>query len=231
MITRGEVKPDPKKEEAICEFRLSKSPKHIKQFLDLAGYYRRLILTFSSIAKPLSYLLKKGVEFLWTQNQQKAFNEVKDILCSYPLLHDPDFNDSFIVICDASGYGIASVLSQKFNEKILLVAYASRTLSDTEINNATIGKELLAILYCVKTFRPYLYGREFQLETDHRSLVCLYNMKNPNSKLLQWRLYLNQYDDNIIYKKGVINFNADALSRNPLREVILNHSDPGIECV
>ena len=150
-----------------------------------------------------------------TEGQQEAFNKLKDTLYTYPLLQYPDFSRPFIVSSDASNYGVGGVLSQELDRKVLPIAYASRTLSDTEVNYSTIEKELLAILFSVETFRPYLYGRQFTLETDHRPLVWLHNVKNPNSKLIRWRLRLNEYDYVIVYKKGIINSNADALSRNP----------------
>ena len=218
-ITRDGVKPDPKKVEAVRRFPQPRNAKNIKQFLGLAGYYRRFIPDFSSIAKPLSYLLKKNVLFKWTESQNEAFNKLKNILCTYPLLQYPDFGQPFIVSSDASNYGLGGVLSQELDGKVLPIAYASRTLSKTEVNYSTIEKELLAILFSVETFRPYLYGRKFTLETDHRPLVWLHNVKNPNSKLIRWRLRLNEYDYVIVYKKGTTNSNADALSRNPCEEM------------
>ena len=116
-------------------------------------------------------------------------------------------------------------MSQKFHGKVLPIAYASRTLSDTEINYATIEKELLAILFSVENFRPHLYARQFTLETDHRPLVWLHNVKNANSKLVRWRYRLNDYDYEIVYKKGIINLNADALSRNPYDAEIHNQCE------
>ena len=215
IISRDGVKPDPLKVEAVRKFSQPKNAKNIKQFLGLAGYYRRFIPDLSVIAKPLTFLLKKNVTFRWTKTQHESFNKLKDILCAHRLLQYPDFSRPFIVSCDASNYGIRGVLSQNFDGKVLPIAYISRTLSETEINYATIEKELLAILYSVETFRPYLYGRQFTLETDHRPLVWLHNVKNANSKLVRWRYLLNDYDYEIVYKKGIINLNADALSRNP----------------
>ena len=139
------------------------------------------------------------------------------------MLQYPDFSKPFIVSCDASNYGIGRVLNQNFDGKNLPISYASRTLSDVEVNYSTIEKELLAILFSVETFRPYLYGRRFTLETDHRPLVWLHNVKNPNSKLVLWRYRLNEYDYEIIYKKGITNSNADALSRNPCDEIMQAH--------
>ena len=222
IISNEGVKPDPKKIEAVRKFPRPKTIKNIKEFLGLAGYYRRFIQNFSTIAKPLSYLLKKNVRFSWTNIQQTAFDKLKNTLCTYPLLQYPNFAKPFTVSTDASNYGIGGVLSQYTSGKDLPVAYASRTLSDTETNYSTIEKELLAILFCVETFRPYLYGRKFTLETDHRPLVWLHNVKNPGSKLTRWRFRLSEYDYDIVYKKGSINSNADALSRNPLQEMETN---------
>ena len=219
VISQDGVKPDPKKVEAVRKFPRPRTVKNIKQFLGLAGYYRRFIPKFSMIAKPLTFLLKRGVRFSWTDTQQKAFDDLKDILCTFPVLQYPDFTQAFVVTTDASNYGIGGVLSQGNVGKDPPVAYASRTLSDTEINYSTIEKELLAIIFCVETFRPYLYGRRFTLVTDHRPLVWMHNIKNPGSKLLRWRLRLGEYDYDVIYKKGSANSNADALSRNPFDDV------------
>ena len=98
----------------------------------------------------------------------------------------------------------------------LPISYASRTLNAGEMNYSTIEKELLAVLFGVEHFRPYLYGQQFTLITDHRSLVWLHNAKDPTSKLMRWRIRLNEYDYNIVYKPGKANSNADALSRNPV---------------
>lgn len=191
LITQQGVKPEPKKLKAVKKFPQPRSPKNIKQFLGLAGYYRRFIQNFSCISKPLSYLLKKEVPFRWTESQDVAFNKLKDILCTQPLLQYPNFEKEFIVISDASNYGLGGVLSQKFDVKVLPIAYTSRTLNDTEINYSTIEKELLGILFSVESFRPYLYGRKFLLETDHKPLIWLHNMKNPSSRLLRRRIRLN----------------------------------------
>lgn len=93
------------------------------------------------------------------------------------------------------------------------VAYASRTLSDTESRYSTIERELLAVVWAVKHFKPYLYGKKFTIYTDHRPLAWLYSLKEPNSKLTNWRLRLEEYNFEIKYKKGPQNTNADALSR------------------
>lgn len=107
------------------------------------------------------------------------------------------------------------MLSQGSIGTDLPIAYASRTLNPSECNYSTIEKELLAIVWSTKYFRPYLFGRKFVIITDHKPLQWLFSIKEPNSKLVRWRLKLQEYDYTIHYKKGVQNSNADALSRPP----------------
>lgn len=135
------------------------------------------------------------------------------MLCNEPILQYPDFNKEFIVTTDASQFAIGAILSQGQINSDKPISYASRTLNPAEINYSTIEKELLAIVFAVKTFRPYLFGRKFKIVTDHKPLTWLFSLKEPNSKLIRWRLLLSEYDYEIIYKKGKINSNADALSR------------------
>jgi len=218
VISETGVKPDPKKILAVQEFPRPKNAKNIKQFLGLAGYYRKFIPDFSKIAKPLTELLKKDVKFIWTSKQEDAFVYLRNSLCSEPLLQYPDFTKPFIVTTDASGYAIGGILSQGAIGKDLPIAYTSRLLNNAESNYSTIEKELLAIVYCVNYFRPYLYGHKFLLVTDHKPLVWLHSVKDPTSRLVRWRLKLAEYEYEVIYKAGKINVNADALSRNPISD-------------
>lgn len=151
-----------------------------------------------------------------------------------PILQYPDFEKPFVLTTDASNVAIGSVLSQGTIGSDLPVAYASRTLNTHEQNYSTTEKELLAIVWSVKYFRPYLFGRKFTIVTDHKPLQWLFSIKEPNSKLIRWRLRLEEYDYNIVYKRGTSNTNADALSRveinintNPdeISSVIVEHDD------
>ena len=216
IIFQDGVKPDPKKVSATRNFPLSKGKKNIKQFLGLAGYYRRFIPDFAKIAKPLTSLLKQSSKFVWGPEQKESFDKLRNILSSQPLLQYPDFIQPFVITTDASGYAIGAVLSQGPIGKDLPVAYASRTLNDAEKNYSTVGQELLAIVFAVKHFRPYVYGRTFTLVTDHRPLVWLHKLKDPVSRLARWRIKLQDYRYEIQYKPGRANSNADALSRNPV---------------
>lgn len=218
IITREGVKPDPKKVEAVRCFPRPKCRKNVKQFLGLAGYYRRFIPNLASSAKPLTSLLKKNVPFTWTEAAERAFETLKNVLCTQPLLQYPDFSKPFIITTDASDLAVGAILSQGEIGKDLPIAYASRTLSRAELNYNTTEKELLAIIFAVKHFRPYIYGQKFSLITDHRSLVWLDKLKDPTmgSRLARWKIKLQEYDYDIKYKPGRVNANADALSRNPV---------------
>lgn len=214
-ISADGVRPDPNKIKAITEFPVPRSPTNIKQFLGLVGYYRRFIPQFSKIAKPLTDLLKKDRRFYWETTHTLAFNQLRKSLCSEPILQYPDFTRPFILTTDASGYAIGGVLSQGNIGKDLPIAYVSRVLNKAEQNYSVIEKECLAIVYCTNHFRPYLYGRKFTIVTDHKPLIWLHSIKDPSSRLWKWRTKLAEYDYEIQYKKGRLNNNADALSRNP----------------
>ena len=215
IITEEGVKPDQNKIQAIQKYPAPRTPKGIKDFLGLTGYYRRFLLEFSKMARPLSSLLKKDVSFHCGSSQHTAFDHLRSALQKEPILQYPNFEMEFHVTTDASEYAIGGILSQAVDGKELPIAYASRLLNKAEINYATIEKELLAIVYCVRHFRPYLYGRKFILFTDHQPLIWLHRVKDPTSRLVRWRLKLSEYEYEIRYQPGKSNKLADALSRNP----------------
>ncbi|XP_063920701.1 uncharacterized protein LOC135135549 [Zophobas morio] len=214
VITENGVKPNPEKICAISDYPRPTNTKTIKQFLGLLGYYRKFIKNFAAIAKPLTSLLKKDIAFVWGPEQELSFTTFKQVLTNEPILQYPDFSKSFTLTTDSSNFAIGAVLSQ--GDRDLPVAYTSRTLNKAECNYNTTEKELLAIVYAVKHFRPYLYGQKFKIVTDHRPLTWLFNCRDPSSRLVRWRLLLNEYEYEICYKPGKINSNADALSRNPI---------------
>ncbi|KAL4152823.1 hypothetical protein QTP88_000656 [Uroleucon formosanum] len=213
IISENGIQPDPEKIKSVLQFPIPASVKEIKSFLGLSGYYRKFIKSYSLISKPMTNLLRKDVTFNWDTSCQEAFDKLKNILCSKPILQYPDFTKPFIVTTDASGKALGAILSQGEVSQDLPIAYASRTLSKCESNYSTTELECLAIIFAVKTFRPYLYGRKFIILSDHRALSWLFNLKDPLSKLARWRILLEEYDYEIKYKPGVLNSNVDALSR------------------
>jgi hypothetical protein len=213
LITEEGFKPDPAKVEAIEKFPRPENERQLKGFLGMAGYYRKFVPRFSKIAAPLHNLLKKDATFAWTSDQDNAFQNLRAKLTTHPILQYPDFTKEFVLTTDASNQGLGAVLSQGQIGKDLPIAYASRNLNNAEKNYTTSEKELLAIVWGIKHFRPYLYERKFKIASDHKPLVWIMNVKDPGSRLLRWRIQLEEYDYEIIYKRGAINTNADALSR------------------
>lgn len=226
IITDKGVKPNPEKTKAVKEFPTPKCPKDIKSFLGLVSYYRRFIPDLAKLAKPLTSLLKKDTVFSWENEHQLAFESLKGKLISAPILAYPDFTQPFLLTCDASNYAISAILSQGPIGQDRPIAYASRTLNKAECNYSVTEKECLAIIFGTKTFRPYLYGHKFTIITDHRPLKWLFNCKDPGSKLVRWRLKLEEFDYDVIYKRGRINSNADTLSRYPVNPILQDDVDP-----
>ena len=218
VISEDGISPDPAKLQAIRDFPEPQKVKDVQSFIGLAGYYRKFIKEFSKIAKPLTKLTKKTEKFAWAAEQQIAFNTLKEKLTTAPVLQYPDFTKEFNVTTDASDYAIGAVLSQGPIGNDRPIAYASRILNRAEQNYSTTEKELLAIVWAVKHFRPYVYGTKFKIVTDHKPLIWLFNVNDPGSRLIRWRLKLEEYDYEIIHKAGRANANADALSRNVKRE-------------
>ena len=141
--------PDPEKVSAVKNFHFPTNTREIKQYLGLCGYYRKFIPNFSSIAKPLTELLKKNVPFEWNQKTEDAFVSLKEILTTEPLLQYPDFSKPFVLTTDASSEALGAILSQGPIGQDLPIAYASRTH-----NNA----ERLNYRYKLLT-RPTLFGK------------------------------------------------------------------------
>ncbi|GJS26735.1 putative reverse transcriptase domain-containing protein [Tanacetum coccineum] len=155
---------DPAKIESIKDWASPKSPTEIRQFLGLAGYYRRFIEGFSKIAKPMTKLTQKNVKFDWGEKEEAAFQLIKQKLCSAPILSLPKVSENFIVYCDASHKGLGAVLMQ--NEKV--IAYASRQLKIHEKNYTTHDLELGDVVFALKMWRHYLYGTRCTVFTNHK---------------------------------------------------------------
>ena len=171
IISEQGIKPDPKKIEAVKEFPRPKNIKNIRQFLGLAGYYRKFIKDFAKISKSLTRLLQNDEPFNWTDEVNISFIKLKEALCSAPALIFPDLTQPFIITTDASGYAVGGILSQGKVGIDHPIAYTSRVLREPELNYDTSEKEALAMIHAVKIFRPYVFGRQFTILTDHQPLV------------------------------------------------------------
>ncbi|GJT53211.1 putative reverse transcriptase domain-containing protein [Tanacetum coccineum] len=208
---------DPAKIEAVKNWTSPTTPAEVRQFLGLVGYYRKFIKGFSKIAKPLTKLTQKNKNYIWGEEQESAFQLLKQKLCEAPILALPEGNNDFIVYCDASLQGLGAVLMQR--EKV--IAYASRQLKPHEENYTTHDLKLGAVIFALKIWRHYLYGTKCTVFTNHKSLQHILRQKELNMRQRRWLELLADYDCEICYYPRKANVVADALSREkqvkPLR--------------
>ncbi|GJT60770.1 reverse transcriptase domain-containing protein [Tanacetum coccineum] len=208
---------DPAKIEAVKNWTSPTTPIEVCQFLGLTGYYRRFIKGFSKIAKPLTKLTQKNKNYTWGDEQESAFQLLKQKLCEAPILALPEGNDNFVVYCDASLQGLGAVLMQR--EKV--IAYASRQLKPHEENYTTHDLKLGAVIFALKIWRHYLYSIKCTVFTDHKSLQHILCQKELNMRQHRWLELLADYDCEICHHPGKANVMADALSQKkqtkPLR--------------
>ena len=234
IVGGGAVRPESSKVEAIQRFPIPTNKKEIRQFLGLAGYYRRFIEGFASVALPLTDMTRKfaPVKIKWTEEGLEAFKSLKEKISTYPVLMCPDFTRPFLLQTDASDRGIGAVLSQE-DEKgdEHPIAFASRKLLPNEERYATVEKECLAIRWGTHIFRTYLLGNAFVIQTDHRALEWLDRFKENNGRLTRWSLALQPFQYSIKYRPGTSNANADALSRGvDIATEQLRRKSSGEEC-
>ena len=221
VVGGGKVQPELSKIEAMKQFQRPTTKKEVRTFLGMTGYYRRFIPQYSTIACPLTDLIRKSepIRVNWTGDCEEAFSKLKACLCSAPVLRSPDFSRTFILQTDASERGVGAVLSQTDDDgSDHPVAYFSRKLLPREERYSVIEKECLAIKLGIQAFRVYLLGRPFVVQTDHRSLEWLDKIKENNARLTRWSLFLQPYQYTVQYRTGKKNANADGLSRGVLTQ-------------
>ncbi|XP_063070441.1 uncharacterized protein LOC134461440 [Engraulis encrasicolus] len=224
-VGRGLVKPQEAKLQAIRDWPRPLTKKQVRSFLGLAGYYRRFIANFASIAAPLTDLTTKRHSRMvkWDAAAETAFILLKQALCSSPVLVAPDFGKEFVVQTDASEVGLGAVLAQVQEGEEHPVLYLSRKLLPREKNYSTVEKECLAVTWALESLRYYLLGRRFTVVSDHAPLQWMARNKETNSRITRWFLSLQAFNFSVVHRAGRSHGNADALSR---RDALFVTSSP-----
>ena len=201
--------------DKIAEASRPTTKTQVRAFLGLTGFYRDYIQLYADIALPLTDLTKgKASEKVkWGAEQEKAFQKLKRCLVEPPILHMPCFDKLFILKVDASEVSLGAALVQETDGREFPVAYASRKLLPRERRYATVEKECLAVVWAVKHYEFYLYGRVFEIHTDHKPLLFLIEKRTTSQRLLRWAMVLQQYRFRVLSVPGKKHHLADCLSR------------------
>lgn len=218
IVGQGQVMPVHAKVVAIDKFPIPATKTELRRFLGMVGYYRSFCSNFSTVVAPLTNLLKAKVKFEWTVTSQIAFDNVKLLLTSAPVLMAPRLDQPFQMQVDASNVGAGAVLLQSDEQGVYRpICYFSRKFNCHQLNYSTIEKETLALVWGLQQFDVYLAGGAVPITvySDHNPLTFLHSLKSPSQRLMRWALFLQPYNLQIRHIRGVDNVMADALSRAP----------------
>ncbi|CAB3986500.1 Transposon Tf2-9 poly [Paramuricea clavata] len=217
ILSKDGLSADPKKVEAIKNFKTPADVSQLRSFLGLANYCSRFIKDFCTLTAPLRELTTKSCKWSWSTMHEKAFTKVKNAIASDCTMAFYDPNRPTKLTVDASPVGLGAVLAQtQENGQDRCIAYASRSLTPVEARYSQTEKEALAAVWGCEHFHLYLVGTQFVLITDHKPLEVIYSPKSkPPLRIERWLLRLQQYKFNIKYRPGSSN-PADVLSRQPL---------------
>jgi hypothetical protein len=199
---------NPSKVKEVLDWKPPTTVSKVQSFLGLAGYYRRFILNFSKIVKPVTELLKKESKYVWSDACDEAFKLLKKLLTTSPVLAQPDTDKPFNVNCDASGTGLGGVLIQEGR----VISYSSRQLRRHEEHYPIHDLELAAVVMALRTWRHYLLGNMVHIYMDHKSLKYSFTQPYLNMRQRRWLKLIKDYELEVHYHQGKANVIADALS-------------------
>ena len=215
-LSREGVSPDPANIAKIKSWKAPDNAKKLRAFLGLTGYYRQFVQGYSEIARCLTDLTRDDVKWRWGDEEQKAFETLRDNLISDKIMSYPDFSKPFIIKCDASLTSTGFVLAQKVDNKERVIAYGSKKLSQQQQRWSTYDREFFALIMAVRANAHYLRHARFTAITDHRPLLAWRKVdarKDPTGRRTRWAIELDNYEFDLLYKKGATHSDADEMSR------------------
>lgn len=216
VVGRGKVAPVQAKVEAILQYPTPTNRKEVMRFLGMTGFYRRFCPNFADVSAPLTALVSPKKQFVWSEKCRDAFNNLKNLLTTVPVLRAPDFSRPFSLQVDASDVGTGAVLMQSDEKNVLHpVSFMSTKFKPYQRHYSTIEKETLALLLALEKFEVYVSAASCPLQvfSDHNPLQFVNKMKNKNQRLMRWAVALQPYNLIISHIRGKDNVIADALSR------------------
>ena len=236
LVSEQGFEPLPGKLEAIRTMPHPKTPKEVKQFLGLIGYYRKFIPRFSDLSRPLTHLTRHDAKFEWDQQCQKSFDHLRELLMQYPILRYPDPKKGYTVFTDASGIGWLGVLTQEYADdkgrmKNHPICYVSGQFRGSQLNWAALTKEAYAIYMSIRRLVFYLSDADVTIKCDHLPLKKFLTKQTLNSKVNNWAVELEQFNLKLDWIMGSKNTLADTLSRllDVCPEAKLEPEPPGQE--
>ena len=213
-VSEEGIEINPANIEKVKTWPIPRCRREVEAFLGFVNYHREHIIGFAGTAQPLYQITGKG-DFHWDEEQQLAFESLKECMTSTPVLAYPNANEPFILDTDASNFAVGAELIQIQGGRERVIGYDSMILDKCQRKYCTTRKELLAVVVFTRKYRHYLLGRPFHLRTDHNSLIWLMGFKNIEGQLSRWLEELSAYDMRIIHRPGKEHGNADGMSRIP----------------
>ena len=215
IVGRDGISADPEKIELVLKWPRPRNLTEVRGFCALTSYYRRHILNYAAIARPLYDLTRKGKAFDWGEDQEKAFVELKQCLTSAPLLAAPIDGGKYILDTDASAHAVSAILQQEQDGVLKVICYASRVLQPSETSYCSTKLELLAVIFGLKQYRHFLLCRNFIIRTDNAALTYLLRTPEPLAQQSRWLNLISEYLFTIVHRAGISNGACDSLSRKP----------------
>ncbi|KAJ9532927.1 hypothetical protein QJQ45_018045, partial [Haematococcus lacustris] len=216
IVSAAGIQPDPSKVKAVLDWPAPQDKHQLRSFLGTANYYRRLLHHHAHRVLPLTDLLRDEQPWRWGEAEQRAFADIKAAMASSPVVRPPDFSLPFTVKAGASLFAIGAVLTQQDSSGAeYVVAYESRKLNPAQVNYPAHERELLAVLHALTTWRHYLLGRPFIVETDNSATTHVLTQSNLTGRQMRWTQRLAEFDITFVHKAGKHHTVPDALSRRP----------------